>query len=243
MNGLAKEDILLGVVNYNQVHEIGPFLHKLIQKWPAKQIIFVDDGSTDGSCEVPEKMGLAVRKHAQNLGVGAAIRSVILEAMDKGYKAVLIMSSNGKMESEEIPRVIGPLLDGSADYVTGSRFLSGGSSPGLSPFRNWAIPLFSLMCVPLLGRYFSDITCGYRAYKIDLFTEGSCDIHQEWLNRYELEYYVHYWACKTKRRIVEVPVTIHYTHLQKTRQSKIRPVLDWWSMIRPFVFLRFGIKK
>jgi hypothetical protein len=39
-----------------------------------------------------------------------------------------------------------------------------------------------------------------------------------------------------------VPVTIPYTHLAKGRKSKIRPFVGWWSMIRPFVYLRLGLR-
>jgi len=57
-----------------------------------------------------------------------------------------------------------------------------------------------------------------------------------------MEYYIHYWACHLGLRILEVPVTIPYTHLSKSRRSKIVPFIGWWSMIRPFFLLSLGLK-
>lgn len=236
------EQGLLIVANYNQMGEIASYLERCQKHFPKKQVLVVDDGSSDGSCEYAESQGYNVKRHEKNQGIGAAIRTGIDYAKANGYTWVMISSSNGKIRPEDFETVYTPLIKGEADYVTGSRFAPGGSSPGLTPFRRFAIPIFSLFTFPLIGRKFSDITCGFRAYGLELFDNPKCNIHQEWLSRYELEYYVHYWACKLGLRIKEVPVTIAYSHLAKGRKSKIKPFIGWWSMIRPLVFLRFGIK-
>lgn len=236
-------DILLGVANYNQAQEIDSFLQKLVQQWPAEKIVLADDGSTDDSWQIAARYNIKILRHSQNLGVGAAIRTLINEAKDQNYSAILLMSSNGKMVPSEIPRLIEPILKNEADYVTGNRFLDGGDYPGLGVFRQWSIPIFSVISSVLLGRKFSDITCGFRCYKIDFIYNGKFNINQTWLNRYEMEYYIHFWACQLKLRIKEVPVTIRYDHLEKKRKSKIRPFFDWWSMVKPLIYLRLGLRK
>lgn len=240
---MRQDEILLAVANYNQAQEIRSFLETLVQYWPKNHIAVIDDGSTDGSADIPQSLGIQALRHSHNRGIGAAIRTGILHAKNNGYKGVLIMSSNGKMVPAEISRVVNPILDGTADYVTGSRFMSGGDFPGMTLFRRLSIPVFSMISVLTLGRYFTDVTCGFRCYKIDFLFDGGLDIEQEWLDRYELEYYIHYFACAKKLRIKEVPVTIRYNHLEKDRHSKIKPIVGWWSMIRPFIYLRLGIKK
>lgn len=235
--------IQLIIVNYNQEKEIGAFLSSVIEFWNQNDIVLVDDGSTDGSLDIAKSLNFICLTHSTNQGVGAAIRTGILHAKKNRYDHVLIMSSNGKMVPSEIPTVTASVLAGRADYVTGSRFLKGGRSPGLTTFRRMMIPVFSSLCAALLDRKFSDITCGFRCYKIDFLFNSNCDISQEWLSRYELEYYIHYMACRQKLRIEEVPVTIKYDHLAKNRQSKIRPFIDWWSMTRPLLYLRLGIRK
>jgi dolichol-phosphate mannosyltransferase len=233
---------LLIIANYNQMAEIGSVLARCERFFSKQNTVVVDDASTDGSGEYAQEKGFRVIRQEKNMGIGAGIRSGIDFALANGFTWVLISSSNGKIRPEDYKTVYTPLVTGEADYVTGSRFTPGGSSPGLTPFRRFAIPLFSLFTFPFLGKRFSDITCGFRAYSLELFKNPKCNIHQEWLNRYELEYYIHYWACRLGARIKEVPVTIPYTHLAKGRKSKIRPFVGWWSMIRPFVYLRFGVR-
>ena len=236
-------NILVIVANYNQSQEIKAFLNDLIQYWPQRNVLVVDDGSTDGSDKTAEQMGFQVSRHPKNQGIGAAIRTGILFAKEQGFTHVLIMSSNGKMLCREIQNVVSPILTEAADYVTGSRYLPGGSSPGISLFRRMSIPLFSIFSFFILGKRFTDITCGFRCYPVNFLFEQPIDISQDWLNRYEMEYYIHYWACKKGLRIKEVPVTIRYSHLSTGRKSKIQPLIGWWSMLRPFIFLKLGFKR
>ncbi len=234
--------ILVIVVNYNQVQEIGAVLERLENFHPREHTVIVDDGSQDGSPDIAQVKGFRVIRHKVNRGVGAALRTGYEVAIAEGYQAVAIMSSNGKIRPEDLHVVIDPVVCGEADYTTGSRFMNCGSSPGLPLFRNVGIRIVSALVAPLLGKYFSDITCGYRCYLTKIFSEEKIQWKQKWLDRYEMEYYLHYWACKLKYRIREVPVTIHYSHLAEGRTSKIVPFIDWWSMMRPFVLLTLGLK-
>lgn len=237
------QKILVIVANYNQAPEIANFLKDLSAHWPKKNTVIIDDGSTDHSNAIAKNMDFKVIGHTQNQGIGAAIRTGILYAKAQGFTHVVIMSANGKMQCQEIQRVTAPIQAQMADYVTGSRHIEGGSSPGISFFRKISIPIFSAFSFLILGQRFTDITCGFRCYRIDFLFEAPVDIQQDWLNRYEMEYYIHYQACKKNLRIKEVPVTIKYTHLPTGRRSKIVPFVGWWSMIRPFIFLKLGFKK
>lgn len=239
----TKNPGLILIANYNQAQEIGKFLKECLAVLPAENLLVVDDGSQDGSDQIAEQMGLRVLRHEHNRGIGAAIRTGIDEADRLGVQWVLISSSNGKMIPSEFPSIYGPVDAGSADYIQGSRFLGVERSPGLPSFRRWAIPVFSSAVSLLLGRRFTDATCGLRAYRIDFLKNSRVDIHQDWLNRYELEYYIHYQAVKLGLRIEERPVTIRYDHLAEGRHSKIRPIVGWWSMIRPFVLLTLKLKR
>ena len=198
---LTKNDFLLGITNYNQISEVESYIKKLLPLWDVKHCVVIDDCSTDGSDKIFEQFGFKVIRNPENTGNGAGVRKSALYAKQNGYSALVLNSSNGKMLPEEISVVIEPILKGEADYVTGNRYLKGGSSPGLSLFRQISIPLFSLFYSLLLGKRFSDITCGFRAYKLDFLFGGKMNIEQDWLNRYEMEYYIHYYACKMKLKI------------------------------------------
>lgn len=232
---------LLLIVNYNQENEIAAFLTILKNFYSLTDTIVVDDGSTDKSPEIAKSLGYNVISHKQNSGVGATLRTGFNFGLENKYDSVLIMSSNGKLKPEEITTVMDPVINGDADYVTGSRFLIKGSSIDLGWFRHLGIKIFSLLAYPILGRLFSDVTCGFRCYKLDFIS--SLNINQKWLDKYEMEYYIHYFACKKKLKIQEVPVTVKYNHLDYTRRTHIKPFIGWWSMARPLVFLGLGIKK
>ncbi len=235
---------LVVVVNYDQALEIERFLTRL-RAHAARGLdaVLVDDGSTDGSPELAEAMGVAVLRHGTNRGVGAAIRTGIDHAVAHDYDFVVIMSSNGKMRPEELPAITAPITEGNADYVQGSRFLKADPGGDLPRFRRFAIPIATWIANRLTAHDNTDITCGYRAYRLDIFESPQINLHQSWLNQYELEHYIHFWVCRQKLRIVEVSVTIEYGHLGKGRLSKIRPVLDWWSIMRPFFLLAAGVRR
>lgn len=235
----------LVIVNYNQALEIEPFLEQVKKVFPNDRTVVVDDGSTDGSREIAERMGFRVLAHSTNRGVGASIRTGLRHAQTEGSEWVLITASNGKMLPAEFARVYGPIIRGEADYVQGNRYLESGGSPGLTPFRRLMIPAFSFFASLLIGRRFGDITCGLRAYRLAIVNDPEIDINQAWLDRYELEYYVHFWAVRSRRkyRIVEVPVTMRYSQLAADRKSKIQPITGWWSMVRPFLFLALRLRK
>lgn len=240
---MTSTKMLLAITNYNQKLEVEDFLKKLSSYWPKENAIIIDDASTDDSDLICEKLGWKVIRQQQNKGNGAGIRTAIFYAKENNFNSILLMSSNGKMKPEEISSIAEPIINNEADYVTGSRYIKGGSSPGLSLFRQFGIPTLSVFYSFLFGRKFSDISCGFRSYKIDFLFSNEVDINQSWLNRYEMEYYIHFWACKKKLRIKEVPVTILYNHLKIGRKSKIRPLIGWWSILRPLFYLKFGIKK
>jgi dolichol-phosphate mannosyltransferase len=235
---------LIIVVNFDQELEINGFLRSLADVNHGLEVVVVDDGSTDRSPAIAEELGFDVIRHPANRGVGAAIRTGIKHALSQGgHEFVLIMSSNGKMRSNQIPTVIGPILDGSQDYVQGSRFLHGGRALALSGFRSVAIPAYSLLASAILRRRFTDITCGFRAYRLSLFRDPRMNLDQVWLNHYEAELYIHYYACKLGARITEVPVTIDYSHLATGRKSKMMPVVSWWSLLRPLLLLATGLRR
>jgi dolichol-phosphate mannosyltransferase len=238
MNGLIV------VVNFEQELEIRPFLTELRTHNPGLAVVVVDDGSEDRSPDIAEELGYYVIRRSENRGVGAAIRTGIQYAREaQEYDFAVIMSSNGKMRPSELPRVVDPILRNQADYVQGSRFVAEGRALHLSAFRGFAIPAYSLIASAILRRRFTDITCGFRAYRLSLFDDPLVRLDQEWLDQYETELYIHFHACRLGLRIVEVPVTIDYSHLERGRKSKIRPGSGWWSLFRPLFLLSLRLRR
>ncbi len=237
----SLRETLVAVVTYNE----GEKLKRLVTWFPAPsdyRLVFIDDGSTDDSAAWLKSAGYHVIRHEQNLGVGASIRTAITYGRDQGLHAIVIMAGNGKMLPEEIPRLVEPILNDRADYVQGSRYLERGQSPNLPFFRNVSIKLLTRLVNLILSAKGTDVTCGFRAYRLNLFDNPDINLNQDWLNRYEMEYYIHYKAHKNGYRVVEVPVSMVYP-VEKKGYSKIKPFAGWWSMLRPWLFLALRIKK
>jgi dolichol-phosphate mannosyltransferase len=203
----------------------------------------VDDGSHDGGAELLAAVGIHALRNETRRGIGFCLRRVVHEARARGAEILVVMAGNNKDDPAEIARLLAPLLDDSADYVQGSRFLPGGSSPHLPPFRRVAIQLLSLWFRLYTGRSCTDLTNGFRAYRLSILDHPDVNIEQDWLDDYEFEYYVHWKAYKLGFRTCEVPVTKTYPGTRGVEYSKVKPFTGWWRMLRPFVFLGLGIKK
>jgi len=238
---MPRAEILVSLFSYNE----GEKLKNLVSQFPADRnydILFVDDGSDDGSYEFLKNRDFALIRHDRNKGIGSGIREAIHYGRDNNYRIIVIMAANGKMLPEEIDRLLKPVLEHNFDYVQGSRYMAGGRSPNLPLFRKVMIKIFTLFVNLFTGYRGTDITCGFRAYRLSIFDDRKFNLDQDWLNRYEMEYYIQYHVLKGKFKITEVPVSMVYPD-EKKDYSKITPIVGWWSMVRPWLFLILKIKK
>lgn len=176
-------------------------------------------------------------------GVGSCLRAAVDYGRREGFDILVVMAGNDKDDPGQIPRLLAPLLQNQADYVQGSRFLSGGSSVRLPVFRHFSIKLLSLIYRLYIGQPCTDLTNGFRAYRLSIFDDARINIHQDWLDTYEFEYYLHWKARQCGYRVVEVPVTKTYPAAKDVPYTKIRALTGWWRMLRPFVFLALRIKQ
>jgi dolichol-phosphate mannosyltransferase len=226
---------------YNETEKLDD-LARCIEPGLADMFVAVNDGSTDDGPEKLRRYGLTVLDQPRK-GLGACITRCVKYARDNGCDILVVMAGNGKDDPREIPRLLKPIIAGEADYVQGSRFLAGGSSPNLPRFRLVAIRLLSLLFTLFMGKRCTDLTNGFRAYRLAIVEDPRLDIWQDWLRTYEYEYYVHFYAYKLGYRVAEVAVTKKYPSDPRQSYTKIKPLSGWWRMLRPLVFLALGLKK
>lgn len=224
---------------YNEEDRIGGVLERFAPGL-VDEVVVIDDGSTDATGSILAASGATVIRHPERRGVGAGLRDGLLHLRRRGFDAAVVMAGNGKDDPREIPLLTGPLVSGEADYVQGSRFLDGGSYRNLPPVRHAMIRAYTLVWSASSGRRLTDVTNGFRAYRLSLLEDERVRIEQDWLDTYELEYYLHYKALSLGYRFREVAVSKNYPTRKK--YSKIRPVMDWWSIVKPILLLRCGIK-
>jgi len=233
--------VLVAVLVFNE----GAKLRLTLERFPKDRnydVVVMDDGSTDDAPDVARSFPFHYIRSETNRGVGAAIRTVIDYAEAEGYDILVPMAGNAKMHPSHIPSLLKPILEDGYDYVQGSRYLEGGRSENLPLFRRLMIPAFTGVVWMLTGYKGTDVTCGMRAYRLDIVHDPKVNIRQDWLDRYEMEYYLHYYAIKLGYKITEAPVAMTYPPDMKN-YSKIKAITGWWSMIRPWVFLSFRIKR
>ncbi len=227
---------------YNQIEELPSLLERCRKVMPADEFIIVDNGSNDGSEKVIEESGFDFIRLDRNHGIGYALRIGVEQALERGCDIVGNIAGNGKMIPEQMHRVIDPIKNGEADYVTGSRFLPGGDSPNLPTFRKLSIPLVvNTMIWILFGKKLTDASCGYRAFKIDLIHNPKVHWKEKWLWHYQFEYYLYAKALKLKYRCIEVPISMIYP-ARKTNYSKIKPFIGWWEMLEPWLLVGLGLR-
>jgi dolichol-phosphate mannosyltransferase len=224
---------------YNEQDRIGGVLSRFTAGL-VDEVVVIDDGSTDATGEILGRHGVTVIRHAARRGVGAGIRDGLQYLRARGFDAAVVMAGNGKDDPSEIPLLTAPLRAGEADYVQGSRFLDGGSYRNLPLLRHAMIRSYTLLWSAASSRRLTDVTNGFRAYRLGLLDDERIRIEQDWLETYELEYYLHYKVISLGYGFREVAVSKNYPSRKK--YSKIRPVMDWWSIVRPILLLRFGIK-
>lgn len=207
------------------------------------EVLVVDDGSTDGSVSAAQSFGAITVSLGRTIGVGAAIRTGYQYALEHGYDIAVVMAGNNKDHPEEIPLLLEPIVSGEADLVQGSRWLGKVGDLGAMPlYRRLATKLHPFLFNLVASTRMTDTTNGFRAVSRRLLEDAQLNLDQRWLDEYELEVYLLYRAAKIGYTVVEVPVTKTYPP-KDLGQTKMKPIVGWWSILRPLFLLGLRIKK
>ncbi len=227
---------------WNEERKIGVVVGR-VPRDVVDEILVVDDGSTDASAQVASDLGARVVALGRTIGVGAAIRTGYRFAIDNAYDIAVVIAGNNKDAPEEIPRLLAPIVEERADLVQGSRFLSGRASFGHMPaYRKIATRLHPMLFSLAARRRVTDSTNGFRAVRTEILADPRIDLDQDWLAKYELEPYLYLQVIRLGYRVQEVPVTKIYP-AKALGQTKIKPMTDWWRLLRPIFYIGLGIKR
>jgi dolichol-phosphate mannosyltransferase len=175
--------------------------------------------------------------------VGAALRTGYEYAVQGGYDVTVTVAGNNKDAPEEIPLLLDPIAEDRADFVQGSRFLKRDAKFGAMPaYRQIATRLHPLLFSLVARRWVSESTNGFRAVHTRILVDPRLDLSQTWLRQYELEPYLYLRSIQLGYRTVEVPVTKIYPP-KYLGQTKMKPIVGWWSILRPLVYVSLGLRK
>jgi dolichol-phosphate mannosyltransferase len=238
----VKSKILVVVFCFNENVKI----ERTLSRFPAKRgydLIVMNDGSTDDSVKRIRKFhGVNILSHLENMGAGASVRTVHQYALNKGYDVLVLVAGNDKDDPLLIPRLVNPIIEDGYDFVQGSRYLKGGKYGEMPVYRILASKYIHPLLFSLITRRrITDSTNGFRAYRTSLLRDEQINLDQDWLDKYELEPYFFYKVIKSGYEVKEVPVSKIYPP-KNLGYTKMRPILGWWSILRPLFLLGLRLK-
>ncbi len=188
---------------YNEVKTVDEIVSRVQAVELEKEIIIVDDGSTDGTQELLKEIGepkenLKVLYHNRNQGKGAALRT--------GFDAVtgdvvIIQDSDLEYDPREYKKLLEPILDGRADVVYGSRFL-GGPHRVLFFWHYVGNKFITLLSNALTNLNLTDMETGYKVFRRQILKDITLKS-----NRFGFEPEFTVKVAKKGFRIYEVPIS------------------------------------
>jgi dolichol-phosphate mannosyltransferase len=223
---------------YNERDTIAATLALVREVNLSKEIVVVDDGSTDGTQQVLQALAgpdLTLVLQNENAGKGAAIRTAIEHVTGE---IVIVQDADAEYDPHEYPRLIEPILAGQTDVVYGSRFLEQGKErrrrwPEGMRFPNWLINrILAGMANLLYGAQITDEATCYKVFRTEVLKSIPLKCQ-----RFEFCPEVTAKLRRRNIRILEVPISYHARTSQQGKKINWRDGVEAiWTLLR----YRFG---
>jgi len=190
---------------YNEERTVEVLLQRVADgPYPDKQIIVIDDGSTDATPRLLERWhgraGFLVLRHERNRGKGAAVRTGLAHAAGE---VTIIQDADLEYDPADYPRLVEPIRCGGAEAVYGSRYLAPAGPLPWTRFR-LGVAFFNLLVLLLYGRRLTDEATCYKALRTGLWR--SLGLRAE---RFELCPEMTAKLCRRGVAITEVAISYH----------------------------------
>jgi glycosyltransferase involved in cell wall biosynthesis len=203
-----KLSILIPVYNERAVVErsLAQVLQAPLPEEMNRELIIVDDCSSDGTTAILERIAASDRRvslirHPVNRGKGAAVRTAIQHASGD---FCVVQDADLEYDPTEYTRLLKPLLDGHADAVFGSRYLSGEQTRVLPFWHSMVNKFLTLVSNMFCNLNVTDMETCYKVFRTDLLK--SIPIRSD---RFGFEPEITMKSAKRKLRIYEVPISYH----------------------------------
>lgn len=203
----AKQDFVISVLMpvYNEAQTICTIVERVRAVALPKEIIIVDDGSTDGTRDILRKdiegryPDVRVFYHEKNRGKGAAIRTAI-EHIAGDY--VIIQDADLEYDPREYFALLAPILEGKADVVYGSRFLGGGAHRVHLFWHRVANGFLTTLSNMMTNLNLTDMEVCYKVFKAEVIKNIKLSS-----DRFDFEPEITAKIAKMRCRIYEVPIS------------------------------------
>jgi glycosyltransferase involved in cell wall biosynthesis len=237
---MAAHTVSILIPLYNEEEYVGTLLERVLAaplpEGVGREIIVVDDGSRDGSPEIVEDIAAAhpgvlrLIRQPTNRGKGAAIRTAIEHATGEFS---IIQDADLEYDPREYGRVLGPLLEGKADAVYGSRFMISGERRVLYFWHSVANQILTGMCNIVADVNLTDMETCYKAFRTSLLQ--SIPIRSD---RFGLEPELTIKLAKRHVRIYETPIAYHGRTYEEGKKIGLKDAFE-----AVYVILRYAFTK
>lgn len=235
---MSKSLLSILVPLYNEEEFVGPLLERVLAaplpSGMEREILVVDDGSTDGSDQIvaaiAERHPGIVRliRHEQNQGKGAAIRTAIEEA--RGEFSI-IQDADLEYDPREYVHLLKPLVEGKADVVYGSRFMIVAERRVLYFWHSVANKMLTNLCNIVADLNLTDMETCYKVFRTSLVKE--IPIRSD---RFGIEPELTIKLAKRGVRIYESPVSYHGRTYEEGKKIGLKDALEAVWIIARYAF-------
>ncbi len=229
---LQKMKLSIVIPVYNEKEDILKILEKVENvklNGIQKEIILVDDFSTDGTRDILRKIkGYKIIYHNRNKGKGAALRTGFRHCTGD---VIIIQDADLEYEPNEYGLLLKPILDGKTDVVYGSRFIKKSFKPAnkLTYVGNIFLSLVTML---LYFRKITDMETCYKMFRSDVIKNINLKG-----NGFEIEPEITSKIIKSRHKIIEIPISYHGR--DKSHGKKLKPFKDGMKALYYLIKYRF----
>jgi glycosyltransferase involved in cell wall biosynthesis len=158
----VKPFVVAGIPAFNEETMIAHIVMEA-QKH-ADAVVVCDDGSSDMTGAIAKRLGAYVVRHNKNMGYGASLKSLFKHALSLNADVLVTLDADGQHNPDEIPNVVKPITQGTADMVIGSRFIETCGTKEMPFYRRLGAQLITKLVNGSSKNGISDAQSGFRAY-------------------------------------------------------------------------------
>lgn len=213
---------LVAVPTYFEADNIENLLRRLRDALGDVDVIVIDDGSTDGTCETVERIAdelgrIRLVRRSQKSGLGEAYRHAFQIGLDEGYELLVEIDADLSHDPDALPEMLSAARAG-ADVVIGSRYVPGGRIVGWSRSRTLLSRWGNRYASIVLGLAINDATAGFRVYRASMIRRFGLDGIRS--SGYGFQVEMTYRAVKHGARIVEIPIVFRERASGESKMSR-----------------------